>query len=180
MYGVSSGLVVGAILLALFTSSVTVPIVHILEIIWHRLGGAGSVAHIPENIQMIIWDIRLPRVLLAFCVGAALALSGAAFQGLLRNPLADPYTIGVSSGAGLGAVAVIFFGLTWLGSFTLPLLGIAGGFVTLMIVFGMTRLSGRGLAVETIILAGIIVSSFIGAFISLIIALSGEDMMQIV
>ena len=64
---------------------------------------------VPKNEEMIIWNIRLPRVLLAFCVGASLALAGAAFQGLLRNPLADPYTIGVSSGASLGAVLVLFF-----------------------------------------------------------------------
>ena len=61
------------------------------------------------NEELIIWNIRVPRVLLAFCVGASLSLAGAAFQGLLRNPLADPYTIGVSSGAALGAVSGFVF-----------------------------------------------------------------------
>src|SRR5690606_29889602 len=101
----------------------------------------------------------------------SLALAGAAFQGLLRNPLADPYTIGVSSGAALGAVLVLFFhiSIAALGSFTLPVVAIIGGFVALLTVFGLVRLSSRSLAIETIILAGIIIGAFIGAITSLII-----------
>ena len=74
----------------------------------------------------IVMNIRLPRVLLAGLVGASLAIAGAAFQGLLRNPLADPYTLGVSSGASVGAVMTIFFGisLSALGGFTLPIFSI--------------------------------------------------------
>lgn len=141
--------------------------------------GWGSTRGIEENIQSIIWEVRLPRVLLALFVGAALSLSGAAFQGLLRNPLADPFTIGVSSGAALGAVSVIFFQLTIFGGFTLPLFGMIGGLVILAVVFALTRLSNRSMAIETIILAGIIVSSFVSSLISLIVALSGEELRQI-
>ncbi len=138
---------------------------------------------VAKNEEMIIWNIRLPRILLAFCVGASLALAGAAFQGLLRNPLADPYTIGVSSGASLGAVLVLFFNLSiiGLGSFTLPILSIVSGLITLLIVFGLVRLSSRSLAIETIILAGIIVSAFISAVVSLLISLGDrESMVQII
>lgn len=71
-----------------------------------HMGGNGSV---DENTQNIVMSIRLPRVILAGLVGASLALAGASFQGLLQNPLADPYTLGVSSGASLGAVFVLFF-----------------------------------------------------------------------
>lgn len=112
------------------------------------------------------------------CWGIPIA-SGAAFQGLLRNPLADPYTIGVSSGASLGAVLVIFFQVTiiGLGNFTLPIVAIVSGFITLLIVFGLVRLSSRSLAIETIVLAGIIVSSFISAIVSLIISLGDRDAM---
>ena len=140
----------------------------------------GWLEEIARNEEMIIWNIRLPRVILAFCVGASLALAGAAFQGLLRNPLADPYTIGVSSGASLGAVFVLFFQVTivGLGNFTLPIVAIISGFITLLIVFGLVRLSSRSLAIETIILAGIIVSAFIGAIVSLIISLSDRDSMS--
>lgn len=153
----------------------------ILLIIVEKLTGLGRMTEVPKNIELIIWEIRLPRVVLAFLVGMALALAGAAFQGLLRNPLADPYTIGVSSGAALGAVIVLFFQITivGLGAFTLPIFAILGGCVALFIVYGMTYLSNRSLAIETIILAGIIVSSFIGSFISLIIALSGQELRQI-
>nr|WP_188624206.1 iron ABC transporter permease [Caldalkalibacillus thermarum] len=179
LYILSGGLAVAAALLALFVSSVPVPVRDIVHIILHQLTGLALADDIPPNVKMIIWEIRLPRVLLAFGVGAALALSGAAFQGLLRNPLADPYTIGVSSGAALGAVLVIFFQFSLFGLFTLPLFAILGGLFALLMVFGLTRLSGRGLAIETIVLAGIIISAFIGSFISLIIALSGEELRHI-
>lgn len=179
LYAVSIAIVLIAAFFAITFSSVHVPLSQIIQIIIAKATGAADISEIPKTIQAMIWEIRVPRVVLAFLIGSALALSGAAFQGLLRNPLADPYTIGVSSGSALGAVSVIFFKISLLGTFTLPLFGIIGGFAALIIVFGMTRLSGRGLAVETIILAGIIVSSFIGSFISLIIALSGDDLKNI-
>ncbi len=179
LYLLGGGFVLCTTLLGLFISSVTFPIPTILHIVAEKTLGFGWLEEVPKNEEMIIWNIRLPRVLLAFFVGAALALAGAAFQGLLRNPLADPYTIGVSSGAALGAVCVIFFQFTMigLGGFTLPVMAIIGGFVTLFIVFTLVRLSSRSLAIETIILAGIIVSSFIGAITSLIIALGDRDAM---
>ncbi len=156
-----------------------IPVPTILHIIMDNGFNIGWLESIPQNEEMIIWNIRLPRVLLALCVGASLALAGAAFQGLLRNPLADPYTIGVSSGAALGAVIVLFFQITiiGLGSYTLPIVAILSGFASLLIVFGLVRLSSRSLAIETIILAGIIVSAFIGSIISLIIALGDRDSM---
>lgn len=159
--------------------NVTVP--DILNII------TGKMFHLPlyqgeKSTEMIIWEIRFSRVLLAFFVGASLSLAGAAFQGLLQNPLADPYTIGVSSGASLGAVIIIFFQIqvTILGSFTLPIIAIIFGMITLFIVFALTHLASGKLTNETIILAGIIISSFISAFISLLIALiPREDISQI-
>lgn len=171
-----------AILLGLFISSVSFPIFVILSILVEHIFGITFIDDIPENIDMIVWQIRFPRVLLAFCVGASLSLAGAAFQGLLRNPLADPYTIGVSSGAAFGAVCVLYFQITIsaLGMYTLPFVAVISGLITLLLVFTITHLSKRGLSVETIILAGIIMSSFIGAVNSLIIALSNrEDMSQI-
>ncbi|WP_307390075.1 FecCD family ABC transporter permease [Bacillus horti] len=182
LYVCCGGLVLVTSLLGLFYSSVTIPMKDIVHILLEKSVGLGLGLEIEKQVAMIIWEIRLPRVILAGIVGASLALAGAAFQGLLRNPLADPYTIGVSSGAALGAVAVIFFQITLVGlqGFTLPLFSIAGGFFTLLLVYSLTRLSGRGMAVQTIILAGIIISSFVGAFISLIIALSGTELRQII
>lgn len=183
MYLLSGGFVLGTALLGLLVSSVSIPVPTILHIISEKTFSLGWLNDIPKNEEMIIWNIRLPRVLLALCVGASLALAGAAFQGLLRNPLADPYTIGVSSGAALGAVFVLFFQVTiiGLGSFTLPLVAILSGFISLLVVFGLVRLSSRSLAIETIILAGIIVSAFIGSIISLVISLGDQDsMIQII
>ena len=183
LYVLSGGLLLGISLLGLFYSSVTVPVPTILHIILDKTLHMGWLSDVAKNEEMIIWNIRLPRVLLAFCIGASLALAGAAFQGLLRNPLADPYTIGVSSGASLGAVLVLFFqvSIVGLGSFTLPIVAILFGLISLLIVFGLVRLSSKSLAIETIILAGIIVSAFIGALVSLIISLSDrESMTQII
>lgn len=170
---------IGAVLVSLSISSVYIPLSHIAHIIGENTLGIQPDPGITDGERRIIWNIRLPRVILGLGVGAALALAGAAFQGLLRNPLADPYTIGVSSGASLGAVIVIFFGISLpvIGSFTLPFMAILFGFVTLMIVFGLVQLTSRSLAVETIILAGIIMSAFIGAIISLLIALGDQDAM---
>ncbi|MGM0836398.1 MAG: FecCD family ABC transporter permease [Bacillota bacterium] len=173
------GFVLGTALLGLLSSSVTIPITTVLHIVLENAFGLGWLEEVPKNEEMIIWNIRFPRVLLAMFVGASLALAGAAFQGLLRNPLADPYTIGVSSGAALGAVAVLFFQVTiiGLGSFTLPVVAIVSGLLSLLLVFGLVRLSNRGLAIETIILAGIIISAFIGSIISLIISFGDRDSM---
>lgn len=135
-----------------------------------------------EAAWNILWKIRMPRVVLAALVGASLALAGAAFQGLLKNPLADPYTLGVSSGASVGAVITIFFGLSLpvLGIYTLPVMSMAGAFLTMIAVVGFARLVDRAMKMETIILTGIIFSSFLGSVISLMIALTGDELRQII
>lgn len=130
----------------------------------------------------ILWKIRMPRVLLAGLVGASLALAGAALQGLLKNPLADPYTLGISSGASVGAVATIFFGISlpFLQAFTLPVFSMVGAAVTMFIVISFARLIDRTMKMETFILTGIIFSSFLGSCISLMIALTGEQLREII
>ncbi|MER1984306.1 MAG: iron ABC transporter permease [Solibacillus sp.] len=134
-----------------------------------------------KTAYSILWNIRMPRVLLAALVGAALAIAGAAFQGLLKNPLADPYTLGISSGASVGAVCTLFFGvsLPLLGGFTLPIFSMAGAFLTLIVVMSFARLVDRSMKMETLILTGIIFSSFLGSCISLMIALTGEELRTI-
>lgn len=135
-----------------------------------------------ETAANILWNIRMPRVVLAGLVGAALAIAGAAFQGLLRNPLADPYTLGVSSGASVGAVMTLFFGISipFLGSFTLPVMSMVGALVTMLAVIGFAKMVDRSMKMETVILTGIIFSSFLGSIISLMIALTGEELRQII
>lgn len=134
------------------------------------------------SLYNILWSIRMPRVLLAGLVGASLAIAGAAFQGLLKNPLADPYTLGVSSGASVGAVVTIFFGISFpmIGSFTLPIFGMIGALITLVLVLSFARLVDRSMKMETLILTGVIFSSFLGSCISLMIALTGEQLREII
>lgn len=135
-----------------------------------------------ETATNILWNIRIPRVLLAGLVGAALAIAGAAFQGLLKNPLADPYTLGVSSGASVGAVMTLFFSITApvLGIYTLPAFSMMGALVSLVVVLGFAKVVDRTMKMETLILTGIIVSSFLSSVISLMIALTGEELRQII
>ncbi|WP_419958817.1 FecCD family ABC transporter permease [Psychrobacillus psychrotolerans] len=159
-----------AIWLGVSVGSVKVPI----QTLWDT--GADAIA------TNIVWKIRMPRVVLAGLVGASLAIAGAAFQSLLKNPLADPYTLGVSSGASVGAVATLFFGISipFLGIFTLPVFSMVGALVTMLLVISFAKLVDRGMKMETIILTGIIFSSFLGSVISLMIALTGEELRQII
>ena len=162
--------------------SVSVPVPVLLQII------GKEVLHLPiavepdETLTNIVMNIRLPRVLLAGLVGASLAIAGAAFQGLLRNPLADPYTLGISSGASLGAVLTLFLNISLpvVGLYTLPTLSVLFSLITIFGVLTFARKMDRSMKVETIILTGIIFSSFLSAFISLMIALTGEELRQII
>lgn len=134
------------------------------------------------SVYNILWSIRIPRVVLAGLVGASLAIAGAAFQGLLKNPLADPYTLGVSSGASVGAVTTIFFSISipFLSTYLLPIFGMIGAIVTMMAVLSFAKLVDRSMKMETLILTGVIFSSFLGSCISLMIALTGEQLRDII
>ncbi|WP_281864607.1 FecCD family ABC transporter permease [Planomicrobium okeanokoites] len=169
-YIVSLLLLGGAIVLGVTIGTVTISPV----VLWNPASDAAA--------ANILWNIRMPRVVLAGLVGAALAIAGAAFQGLLKNPLADPYTLGVSSGASVGAVMTLFFGISlpFLGSFTLPVMSMAGALLTMFLVMGFAKLVDRSMKMETVILTGIIFSSFLGSLISLMIALTGEELRQII
>jgi iron complex transport system permease protein len=118
---------------------------------------------------IIMQELRLPRVLLAICVGGTLGLSGAALQGLLRNPLAEPSLVGASSAAALGAVLILYFGLYTLFPLLLPMAAITGALLAVGLLY---LLAGRNPGVMTLILAGIAVSSLTGSIISLAINLS--------
>lgn len=181
-YVVASGFLLLAMFLGISIGSVRVPFADIVAIIGTRVFHLSSGEQIDSMHTNIVMNIRLPRVLLAGLVGASLAMAGGAFQGLLRNPLADPYTLGVSSGASVGAVCVLFFqiSLPFAGIFTLPLVSIIAAFITIFLVLIFAKSIEPSLKVETIILTGIIFSSFLGALLSLMIALSGEELRQII
>jgi iron complex transport system permease protein len=171
-----------SIIFGISIGTISVPIVTIIQILGAKVFGFITLGSIDPMYTNIVMDIRLPRVLLSGLVGASLAISGAAFQGLLRNPLADPYTLGISSGASVGAVLTLFFqfSIPFVGSFTLPLLSIVCSFMTILLVLTFARKMERSMRVETIILTGIIFSSFLGAIISLMIALTGDELRQII
>jgi len=131
--------------------------------------------------ESIVWNLRLPRIFLAITIGAMLATSGVAFQGILRNPLADPYILGVSSGAAFGAASAILFfsSFSFFGQSILPVFAFLGGLISLAFVFSLSRQQGQ-CERETLILAGVVVQALLGAFLSLLIAVSGEQMQQII
>lgn len=120
---------------------------------------------------IIVQEIRLPRAILGALVGASLGISGAALQGLLRNPLAEPAIIGTSSSAALGAVVALYYGFAAITPLALPLFAIAGAVAATLVLFA---LAGRDPGVLTIILAGVALSSLTGALISVAINLSPD------
>ncbi|WP_078414906.1 FecCD family ABC transporter permease [Priestia abyssalis] len=179
---VSAGFVTIALLLGISIGAIHIPILSILTVLGEFLFQSSMPAEHLEQMRTLIISIRLPRVLLSFLVGAALAVSGAALQGLLKNPLADPYTLGVSSGASLGAVIVLFFHLQLpvLAGYTMPFISVSMALLTLIFIIFISTSVLKRITAESMILIGIILSSFLSAVISLLIALSGEELRQIV
>ncbi len=121
----------------------------------------------------ILFSIRLPRILFAGIVGAALSMAGAVFQALLRNPLADPYILGVSGGAAVGAIIGILIGATLL-PLGIPGLAFLGAVLTVILVFGIAR-TGAQLRSNTLLLAGVIVNAFFSAIIMFLISTSSSS-----
>jgi len=156
----------------------------IVEVIASRLFGLESA--LADERATILWDVRLPRLITALLAGAALGLSGAVFQGLLLNPLADPYTLGVSSGAACGAAIVIVTGLLAPGLTFLntPWALTGGAFLmatlTLALVIALARDDQKHLSPTNLILAGVIMSAILSAAISFIKYLAGEQVSSII
>lgn len=123
----------------------------------------------PDIARLVMMEVRLPRALLGLLVGATLGLCGAALQGLLRNPLAEPGLVGASSGAALGAVLVFYFGFATGTAMLVPVGGVLGALAALGILY---LLAGRNPSIVTIILAGVAISAFCGALTSLALNLS--------
>lgn len=127
--------------------------------------------------EQIVIAVRLPRVVLGCLVGAALSLAGVLLQGVFRNPMADPYIIGVSSGAALGAALAIVLGLGFalLGSATIPVMAFAFAMATLLLVYNLSRVGGR-VPVMTLLLSGIAVSIFLSSITTFISMFAGESL----
>lgn len=125
--------------------------------------------------RTIVLQLRLPRVVLAILVGGSLALAGAVFQALLRNPLAEPYILGVSGGAAVATVGVLALGLTAAGSWVLPAAAFAGALLAVVLVFRVASAADRSLDVRVLLLAGVVVGAFFTACIALILSVSEAE-----
>ena len=154
-----------AVILALGVGAAAIPPG---QVVGALLGGGDAIT------RTIVLDLRLPRAVLAILIGAGLAVAGAVFQALLRNPLAEPYVLGVSGGAAVGAVAVIAFAAAapaWL----LPLAAFAGGVGTIALVFRIAASVGRSLDTRVLLLAGVVVGAFFNAVILLLLTLADVE-----
>lgn len=123
------------------------------------------------TLGVILFDVRLPRILLALIVGAALSLAGACYQALLRNPLADPYVLGISSGAALGVILSLVLVPHW--SLATPVAGLLGALVTTAVVYLLGYRRGR-ISGQSLLLAGVIVASFLSAIIIFLMTVLGS------
>lgn len=178
----------GALVLATGAGSVFIPPADCAAIMAHKLFGFTLPASVSAPNEGIIWSLRLPRVLLAFVAGASLSVSGAVMQSILKNPLASSFTLGVSSGASLGAAIVILgadAGLSWLAALSgfplsVPAMGFVFALATIFLVMRFSRAADPSLSGNTIILAGMIISLFVNAMLTLLSAFSKEGINRLV
>lgn len=165
------------LILAMAIGAVYVPFLQIIKIIlknWGLIGDTG----IKASQESIIYFVRFPRIMVAVLVGAGLATSGAVMQGIFRNPMAEPGIIGVSSGAGLGAVIAVSLGLTAKSLYFLPLFASAGALIAVAAVVIISAKGGK-IPTLTLILAGIAISTFIGSITSILLTRISDHQVRV-
>lgn len=150
------------VLVALTQGRTDIPLADLWQLLWSLLQGAPAPS---EQVQTIVLQIRGPRTVAAIAVGAALAVAGAAFQGLFRNPLVSPDILGASAGAALGAVLGIFFSFGIVG---IQLAAFAGGLLAVALVYGVGSTVRHGDPVLVLLLAGVVIGSLLGAGIGMV------------
>ena len=179
VYALFSAALIAAMLLCICVGSVNIPLKNTWTAMWNTLWGLELPQGVSKNI---ILNVRLPRVINVAMVGAALSLCGAAMQGLLRNPLADGSTLGVSSGASLGAVIALAFGVS------VPGLAFAGtmimamlfAFLSLLLILSLAYVLDRSMSTNSIILIGVIFSMFTSSAMNLIITFAEDHAKSII
>ncbi|MBI2915116.1 MAG: iron chelate uptake ABC transporter family permease subunit [Firmicutes bacterium] len=175
------------VLLSSGIGAVAIPAGTVARMISNRvltwLGFGGLPGEWPKSYEAIVFQVRLPRILLAVLSGWALALAGTVFQGLFKNPMADPYLIGISSGAAVGAAFAIVLrvglGGSALGLGAVPPLAFLGALGTSFLVYWLARVGGR-LSLTSLLLGGVAVSAFLTAVVSLVMVLGTKDMQQVI
>ncbi|MFO7995711.1 MAG: iron chelate uptake ABC transporter family permease subunit [Dehalococcoidia bacterium] len=185
-----AGLLIVVIVFATTLGSVPIPFTSTFQVLLSQLPFVNITPFSPEIfgaplrleiMETIILDIRLPRIILAGLVGAALAVAGATYQGLFRNPLADPYLLGVASGAGLGATIATLtpFALAGMAFGAVPLFAFIGAIGAVTVVYSLARV-GKTLPATTLILAGVALNALLASITSYLMTISGEQLQGIV
>ena len=152
----------------------------VLESAAARLHVPGASTPLSPTEEAILWEIRVPRVVLAALVGAMLALAGATYQGVFRNPLADPYLLGVAAGAGLGAtIAIAYLPAGLRGQRALPVAAFVGGAVAVMLTYAVGRSARRERDAATLVLAGVTVAAFFTAWQTFVQQQNAETLQQV-
>ncbi len=170
------------IIIGVGVGSVYINPYEVIKILLNKLFGLNTIDGITDAKIAIIYYIRLPRVLIALLIGGSLALSGASIQSLLRNPLASPYTLGVSSGASLGVALVISLNISvaMFGNMFLPFIGFVASLITVLLVLAFAKKIDYSYSNYTIVLVGMVCSLFINGLLTLVIALSGDELKSII
>jgi iron complex transport system permease protein len=170
----------GTIVISTGMGYIKLPAADVIKIIMSKLSGQLSLIEgMDELFPVVVFDVRLPRILTAALVGSGLAISGVVFQGILLNPLADPYTLGVSAGAAFGASLAILFNIGFLGTYSVPLFAFIGATSTLLFVIYLSS-SSAGFSSSNLILSGIIVAAILSAGISFIKYIADEQVSVII
>ena len=169
-----------AVLISAGMGYVQIPLKEVAHIIMSGLtGGVDTLSRMDPLFPVIVMDVRLPRILTAALVGGGLAISGAVFQGILLNPLADPYTLGVSAGAAFGAAIAFLLNISYMGAWSVSLFAFSGAIGTLAIVLYLSSSAG-GLSSNNLILSGIIVAAILAAGISFLKYIADEQVAVII
>jgi iron complex transport system permease protein len=161
----TGAVLVGALLLAIAAGAAALPLRDVID----ALFGGGDAA-----TRAIVLELRLPRAMLAVVAGGALAVSGAVFQALLRNPLAEPYVLGVSGGAAVGAIGAIVLGVA-AATVVVPLAALAGALAAVLLVYRIAAGVGGVLDTRVLLLAGVVVGAFCNALILLLLTLADVE-----
>lgn len=165
-----------AVLASFAVGPLRLPPLVVLQALGAKLGLVDT-AQVSTRDLAVVWQLRIPRVLLGAMVGAALAMAGASLQGLFGNPLADPGIVGVSQGAALGAVAAIVLGTATLGGWVVPVAAFAGGALAIGLTYFLAR-PGRGTGNATLLLVGIAMAAFCSALIGFFTYIASEAELQ--
>ncbi|MFI3201242.1 MAG: iron ABC transporter permease [Eubacteriales bacterium] len=177
--GITIGLSVVVLLLGIGIGSTFIPPWEVANIFLNKLFQVPLLESVLETEISIVWNIRTVRTLLAFMVGAGLAVSGSVMQSVLQNPLASSYTLGVSAGASVAAGFVMILGVSFWGILTLPMLGIISGMITVVFTVIVASKFDRNMGNLTIVLIGMVISLFLNAVITLLNATFRDNMQRL-